>query len=73
LYERLLKEGRIVAPGRWDLCTLFDVNYVPKGMTGEELKRGLYWLGAALYGSEGTARRRAGFFKEWKMGRAMAV
>src|SRR5262249_6120084 len=27
LYERLLTEGRILQPGRWDLCTLFDVNY----------------------------------------------
>jgi radical SAM superfamily enzyme YgiQ (UPF0313 family) len=27
LYDRLLAEGRILHPNRWDLCTLFDVNY----------------------------------------------
>ena len=72
LYGRLLREGRVVEAGRWDLCTLFDVNYRPAKMTGEELKEGLYWLGARLYSAEATERRRAGFFREWKAGRAMA-
>ena len=33
LYARLLKENRIILPGRWELCTLFDVNHLPKGMS----------------------------------------
>ena len=33
LYARLVREGRVLEPGRWDLCTLFDVNYEPRGMT----------------------------------------
>ncbi len=69
LYTRLLQEKRVVEPGRWDLCTLFDVNYHPKNMTREELKEGLYWLGARLYSAEATEKRRAGFYQQWKSSR----
>ncbi|MEO6435301.1 MAG: radical SAM protein, partial [Tepidisphaeraceae bacterium] len=44
LYDRLLKEERIIEAGRWDLCTLFDVNHQPGGMTVEELRQGMRWL-----------------------------
>ena len=27
LYDRLLAEGRLLYPGAWDRCTLFDVNF----------------------------------------------
>ena len=30
LYDRLRAEGRVLEDERWDLCTLFDVNYQPK-------------------------------------------
>jgi radical SAM superfamily enzyme YgiQ (UPF0313 family) len=73
LYARLLKEGRILEPGRWDLCTLFDVNYRPSSMSRQELRDGLYWLGERLYRPEAVARRRADFFAEWKEGRVMAA
>ncbi len=62
LYDRLLGEGRILAQGRWDLCTLFDVNHEPRGMTAAELKAGIYWLTERLYSDECTAWRRRGFF-----------
>lgn len=62
LYARLLKEGRILEPGRWDLCTLFDVNYQPRGMTVQQLREGMYWLSERLYSAETTERRRAKFF-----------
>ena len=26
-------------PGRWDLCTLFDVNFQPRGMTAQQLRK----------------------------------
>ena len=71
LYDRLLREKRVIEPGRWDLCTLFDVNYEPKGMTREELKKGLYWLGEHLYSAEATQKRREGFHRQWKMAHAM--
>jgi radical SAM superfamily enzyme YgiQ (UPF0313 family) len=63
LYDRLLREGRILEPERWDLCTLFDVNYRPKHMTAEQLREGLYWLTERLYTSEGNDRRKRPFFE----------
>ncbi len=66
LYDRLLQEGRILQPGRWDLCTLFDVNYQPTGMTPQQLREGIYWLSQRLYDDECTNRRRAGFFDQFR-------
>ncbi len=62
LYDRLLSEGRILQPGRWDLCTLFDVNYEPKNMTAEDLRSGLYWLTERLYSESCMRRRQLPFF-----------
>ena len=62
LYDRLLAEGRLIEPERWDLCTLFDVNYRPKRMSVEELRGGIRWLTERLYGAEETAARRKPFF-----------
>lgn len=63
LYDRLLAEGRLLEPTRWELCTLFDVNYVPQGMTGDELRKGLYWLTRELYSEECLERRRRPYFE----------
>jgi radical SAM superfamily enzyme YgiQ (UPF0313 family) len=69
LYDRLLREGRILAPGRWDLCTLFDVNYRPKNMTVEQLRDGVYWLAERLYNEKALRRRREQFFDQlWRQG-----
>jgi len=65
LYARLERAGRILDPGAWHLCTLFDVNYRPTGMTPQELREGIYWLGARLYGDEATRRRRKAFFRQY--------
>jgi radical SAM superfamily enzyme YgiQ (UPF0313 family) len=62
LYTRLLREGRIIEPGRWDLCTLFDVNHRPLGMSVDELQAGMRWLTQRLYDDECTEHRRRGFF-----------
>ncbi|MEN8114282.1 MAG: radical SAM protein [Actinomycetota bacterium] len=61
LYERLLAEGRIVEPGAWEKCTLFDVNFRPLGMTVEQLEAGLVELGRHIYSHEVTDHRREGF------------
>lgn len=58
LYDRLMREGRVLQPGAWDLCTLFDINFRPKGMTVAELQSGLLGLVKALYSTEETQRRR---------------
>jgi radical SAM superfamily enzyme YgiQ (UPF0313 family) len=62
LYSRLLREGRILEPNRWDLCTLFDVNHAPRGMSVEQLRQGMYWLSERLYSAQTTQLRRAPFF-----------
>jgi radical SAM superfamily enzyme YgiQ (UPF0313 family) len=63
LHERLAREGRILEPGRWDLCTLFDVNFAPKGMSAEELRRGMRRLSVELYSAEAKRKRRTEFFR----------
>ena len=72
LHDRLLREGRIAEPGRWDLCTLFDVNYVPSGMTPDDLRQGMRWLTRRLYSAQATQRRRKPFFDRARR-RALAV
>lgn len=64
LYARLLSEGRILEPGAWELCTLFDVNYRPLKMTVEQLEGGLVELGRHLYSQTTTERRRHGFKRQ---------
>ena len=67
LYDRFLREGRLLQPERWDLCTLFDVNYIPRQMTPEQLRKGIYWLAERLYNEENITRRRRRYFEAlWK-------
>jgi radical SAM superfamily enzyme YgiQ (UPF0313 family) len=61
LYERLLREGRVLQPGAWDLCTLFDINFQPKNMTVDQLQAGFLRLVKELYSAEETQRRRRQF------------
>lgn len=61
LYERLEREGRILRPGAWELCTLFDLNIRPKQMSLEQLQAGFLSLAKRLYSKEETADRRANF------------
>jgi hypothetical protein len=64
LYDRLAREGRLLSPGRWERCTLFDVNYVPERMTPEQLREGMYWLTERLYSEECLTQRRRAFFDQ---------
>jgi len=61
LYNRLKREGRIIRDRAWELCTLFDINHVPKNMTVEELQNGFLWLAETLYSTEETEERRENF------------
>ena len=61
LYTRLQREGRILEDGRWDKCTLFDVNFRPRDMSVETLMRGFRALVTELYSEERTRRRRERF------------
>ena len=61
LYDRLLADGRIIEPDRWDLCTLFDVNFIPSHMRADDLRQGMYWLAERLYTQDALNKRRRMF------------
>ena len=58
LYDRLLREGRLLDETAWELCTLFDVNFRPSGMTAAELEDKFVWLAKELYSAKATRARR---------------
>jgi len=58
LYKRLKAEGRLTHDGQWERCTLFDLNYQPRGMTRDELITGFRALAVRLYSDEQTRWRR---------------
>jgi radical SAM superfamily enzyme YgiQ (UPF0313 family) len=58
LYQRLLREGRIIQDGAWERCTLFDVNFQPQLMSAAALERGLLHLAERVYSEEFTSFRR---------------
>lgn len=63
LYARLIDEGRIIRDGAWELCTLFDINFIPQQMSVEELQQGFLRLAKTLYSEEVTETRRSNFRK----------
>jgi len=63
LYARLEREGRLLEPGAWEKCTLFDVNFVPMGMTVRELEEGFLRLAGRLYHPDAVKARRDGYFR----------
>jgi radical SAM superfamily enzyme YgiQ (UPF0313 family) len=58
LYNRLAREGRLLRPRYWERCTLFDVNYRPRGMTVEQLEEGVRWLFGEVYNEREYTRRK---------------
>ncbi|MEO5617410.1 MAG: DUF4070 domain-containing protein, partial [Candidatus Eisenbacteria bacterium] len=70
LYARLQREGRLIEDGAWERCTLFDVNFVPKGMSAEQLQWGLVDLGKRLYDRDFIQSRRERFFRQLRAGRS---
>lgn len=61
LYERLKREGRLLHDGAWELCTLFDLNFQPLGMSVEDFVSRFHDLVGELYSDSSTAKRRAAF------------
>ena len=70
LYIRLQHEGRLLAEGAWERCTLFDVNFVPAQMTVEELTTGFHGLVRRLYADEVTKGRQRDFLRQVERPRA---
>jgi hypothetical protein len=62
LYTRLESQGRLLAPGAWELCTLFDVNYQPQNMSVAELESGFRKLLSQLYDDDFVEERRRRYF-----------
>lgn len=58
LYSRLEAEGRLLYPGAWDRCTLFDVNFQPRGMSVEQLEEGVMQLWRDTWNAEALAWRK---------------
>ncbi len=63
VYDRLRRDGRLLVEDDWDRCTLFDVNFVPQGMSPEELEEGFLKLSQRLYSQEAIDRRRDRYFR----------
>jgi radical SAM superfamily enzyme YgiQ (UPF0313 family) len=66
LYERLIQENRILEPGNWRKCTLFDINYQPSHMSVDELRDGFFSLVQQLYSDSFTNWRRNQFWNRFK-------
>ena len=73
LYGRLRAEGRLLRERYWDRCTLFDVNFVPKRMTVEDLEQGLEYLMGTLYTLEEVQRRRLRYLQTMRHRRREVV
>ena len=65
LHRRLKREGRLLYEDAWERCTLFDVNYVPRRMSAEELRQRFRELVARLYCDEMTRWRRETFSRKY--------
>ncbi len=63
LYRQMLSEERVLEPGNWSLCTLFDLNIRPQLMSTDELHGGFLKLMTKLYDDDEVRQRRA-YFKE---------
>ena len=63
LYDRLRREGLLARDRYWDLCTLFDVNYVPEKMSVAELETGFRDLLRRIYDTGLIEERRRRFFE----------
>ncbi len=68
LYDRLLREDRIIEKNAWEKCTLFDVNFKPRLMTPKRLQQGLLELMQRLYEPAFIKERRDRFFQSVKSG-----
>jgi radical SAM superfamily enzyme YgiQ (UPF0313 family) len=65
LEARMRRDGRLLYDGQWERCTLFDVNYEPRGMSAEELRTGFRGLAERLYTEDLTKWRRENFNRKF--------
>jgi len=63
LYARLQQEGRLLQQNAWELCTLFDVNFRPDGMSVAQLQSGFVDLAHKLYSADFVGERRRAYLE----------
>jgi len=61
LYKQLLQENRLLAENYWDKCTLFDVNFLPKNFSVQELEDSFQELMSNVYASDVVKERKKKF------------
>jgi len=61
LYEQLKQENRLLTDNYWDKCTLFDVNFIPKNFSVEELENNFQELMANIYSVDIVKERKNKF------------
>lgn len=66
LYHRLLAEGRLPVADPWERCTLFDLTFVPRGMTASALETGFHGLIGELYAPDAVRARRSAFRRRYR-------
>lgn len=64
LYARMEREGRLLEPGAWHKCTLFDVNFRPQSMSPAALRSGLIDLARRVYDPAFLQARRERYFEQ---------
>ncbi len=60
-YRQMQAEGRMLYEEAWERCTLFDINFRPRGMSVDELRAGFHRLCKRLYSEDFTHWRRKAF------------
>ena len=61
LYRQLKLENRLLTENFWDRCTLFDVNFIPKNFSVEELENNFQELMANIYSVDIVKERKNKF------------
>lgn len=64
-HARLAREGRLLDAEAHERCTLFDVNFLPRDMSVEQVRAAMIRLAKTLYGESCTRRRRQHFKATW--------
>lgn len=61
LYNQLKSQNRLLKDNYWDKCTLFDVNFVPKNFSVQELETEFEKLMKRIYSKELVSNRKKHF------------
>ena len=72
LYNQLKSENRLISENYWEKCTLFDVTFVPKNFTVEELEDEFLSLMTSIY-SEDDVKVRKMKFKQTLLNRRKLI